>query len=187
MQFLSCARAQVSRFDAEVDALFDRLRGNPVADRVFYLATELGDFSLIWGIIGGLRGLRSDKDWHVAVRLAAGVTAESFIVNAGIKSIFRRDRPVWEVERPHRIRRPLTSSFPSGHATSAFSSAVLLAEDDALWPAYYALAAIVAASRVYVRIHHPSDVAAGAITGVALGLIGRRLMPLPPAPDLHAG
>ena len=183
----SRTRARVAGFDAGADALFDRLRGHPMADRVFYIASELGDFSLIWGIIGGVRGLRSDKDWHVAVRLAAGVAAESFIVNAGIKSIFRRDRPPWEVERPHHIRRPLTSSFPSGHATSAFSSAVLLAEDDPLWPAYYALAAVVAASRVYVKIHHASDVVAGVATGVALGLIGRRLMPLPPAPEVIPG
>ena len=59
---------------------------------------------------------------------------------------------------------------------------MLLSEDDALWPLYVTVAVIVASSRVYVKIHHASDVVAGAALGVGLGLVGRRLAPLPPAP-----
>ena len=47
---------------------------------------------------------------------------------------------------------------------------------------YYALAAIVATSRVYVRIHHASDVVGGIPIGIVLGRLGRRLMPLPAPP-----
>jgi undecaprenyl-diphosphatase len=101
------------------------------------------------------------------------------LVNVGIKSLFRRTRPPWDVDRPTQIRRPLTSSFPSGHATSAFAAAGLLSEDDPLWPLYYGVAVLVASSRVYVRIHHASDVLAGIPLGVALGRLGRRLAPLP--------
>ena len=112
--------------------------------------------------------------------LGAAVGAESLLVNGLIKSAFRRTRPLWEGERPLRVRRPRTSSFPSGHSSSAFSAAVLLSDDDALWPLYYAVAAIVASSRVYVKMHHASDVVAGAALGVGLGLLWRRLAPLPP-------
>jgi len=178
------ASAAVERFDRAADAAFDRLRGHPVVDRVFYTATSLGDFSLVWLLLGALRGLRSERDWHAAVRLGLGMGAESLLVNAVIKSLFRRRRPSWDVERPRRVRRPRTSSFPSGHATSAFSAAVLLSEDDVLWPLYFAVAAVVASSRVYVKIHHASDVAAGAVLGVGLGLLGRRVAPLPPAPTV---
>jgi undecaprenyl-diphosphatase len=178
------AASAVARFDHAADAAFDRLRGNPAADRLFYTATSMGDFSLVWLILGALRGLRSERDWHAAVRLGLGMGAESVLVNALIKSAFQRRRPAWDLERPRRVRRPRTSSFPSGHATSAFSAAVLLSEDDALWPLYFAVAVIVASSRVYVRIHHASDVAAGAVLGVGLGLVGRRLAPLPPAPSV---
>ena len=106
-----------------------------------------------------------------------------------LKSFFRRRRP-GTVDFVHRLplRQPRTSSFPSGHATSAFSAAALLSEEDVLWPLYYAIAAVVATSRVYVKMHHASDVVAGAALGAAMGHSARRLFPLPlaPAPALTA-
>ena len=150
-----------------------------MADRVFYGATELGDFGLIWVLLGTLKGLRKSDDLAAALRMAAAMGAESVLVNGIIKSLFRRTRPPWDVDRPLRVRRPRTSSFPSGHATSAFSAAVMLSEDDEWWPLYFAVAAVVASSRIYVKMHHASDVAAGVVLGVALGVLGRRVMPAP--------
>jgi undecaprenyl-diphosphatase len=178
VSIFSRAREPVSRFDDWVDTEMDRLRGHPMADRVVYAASELGDFSLVWLILAAARALRSERDERAAVRMGLNSMAESMLVNWVIKSFFRRSRPAWDVVRPHKLRRPLTSSFPSGHATSAFSNAILLAEDDPLAPLYYAVAIVVASSRVYVKIHHASDVLAGVGIGVALGLLGRRLMPL---------
>lgn len=177
----------VDRFDRRADAAFDALRGRPAVDRLFYTATELGDWSLVWLILGALRGLRSERDWHAAVRLGLAMGAESVLVNAGIKTLFRRRRPPSRTDHPRRVRRPRTSSFPSGHSTAAFSAAVLLSEDDALWPLYFTIATVVASSRVYVKMHHASDVAAGMALGVGLGMIGRKLAPLPPAPTLLPG
>lgn len=181
--FAARTRKRIAALDASADRAFGRWRGNPVADRVFYSASALGDHSLIWAILGAARGLRSEHDVTAAVRVGAGVAIESVLVNIVIKSFFRRSRPPWEVERPLPLRRPRTSSFPSGHATSAFTSAVLLSEGDDLWPLYYALAVVVAASRVHVRIHHASDVVAGAAIGLVFGHIGRRLAPLPAPPS----
>ncbi len=163
-----------------MDAAFDVLRGRPALDRTFYAASALGDHSLIWLILGAGRGLRSQHDWRAAGRVAACLAAESALVNGAIKSLFHRARPPWEVDRPRALRRPRTSSFPSGHATSGFTAAGLLSDGDRLWPAYYALAAVVASSRVYVRAHHASDVLAGALIGVVLGRISRHLLRLPP-------
>ena len=178
-------RKRIAAFDARIDTAFDHLRGNPVADRLFYGASALGDHILIWLIHGALRGLRSEHDWKAAVRVGVMLGAESALVNVGIKSLFKRTRPPWQQETVAgriKLRRPLTSSFPSGHATSAFTAAGLLADDDPLWPAYYAIAIVVATSRVYVRVHHASDVLGGIPIGIALGRIGRRLLPLPPRP-----
>lgn len=171
-------RGRIARFDADVDGFFDRLRGDPCVDRVFYTASALGDFSLLWMLLAAARGLRSDRDTKAAVRAFALLGAESFIVNVGIKSLFGRTRPAREAHHSLRLRRPRSSSFPSGHATSAFCAAVLLGEDDPLWPVYVALAAIVAASRIHTKIHHASDVAGGIPLGLAFGLLGRRLVPL---------
>lgn len=180
--FARRTRKRIAAFDAAAERAAVRWRGNAATDRLFYGASALGDHSLIWVALGAVRGLRSEHDVTAAARVAGGVAIESVLVNVVIKSLFRRSRPPWDVDRPLPLRRPRTSSFPSGHATSSFTSAVLLSEGDDLWPLYYALAAVVAASRVYVRIHHASDVLAGAAFGLALGHIGRRLAPLPARP-----
>jgi undecaprenyl-diphosphatase len=99
-------------------------------------------------------------------------------VNGAVKSAFRRERPVHDEERPHNLRQPLTSSFPSGHASAAFLAATLLAERSRIRPLWYAAAGVVAASRVHVRIHHASDVVVGAGIGLALGRLIRKVLPL---------
>jgi undecaprenyl-diphosphatase len=108
--------------------------------------------------------------------VATGI--ESIVVNAGIKSLFGRKRPVSDIQHPYPFRQPITSSFPSGHATAAFCAATLLSEGDNLAPVYFALAAVVAASRIHTRIHHASDVVGGIVVGLLLGQLARRLAPL---------
>jgi undecaprenyl-diphosphatase len=54
---------------------------------------------------------------------------------------------------------------------------MLLADSPAA-PVWFGLAAVIAASRVYVRMHHASDVIAGAALGVAMGAVARRVVPL---------
>jgi undecaprenyl-diphosphatase len=175
----------VGGFDNLVDGWFaGHLRGRPIADRVFYSASALGDHGTIWLILAAIRGLRSDEGIPAAVRAAAGVGIESALVNGPVKWLFRRERPELLGERPLPLRRPRTSSFPSGHATSAFCAAALLSDGDEKWaPLYYGLAVVVAWSRVHVRIHHASDVVAGMAIGAFLGELSRRIVRLPkPAP-----
>jgi undecaprenyl-diphosphatase len=182
------AQRAVERFDETVDGFFERLRGHPSVDRLFYGASALGEFGLLWVMLGAVRGLRGDRHWRAAVRVGAAVGVESVVVNAGVKSLFRRRRPVVDMARPYPLRIPVTSSFPSGHATSAFCAATLLADGDPyLAPLYYATATVVALSRIHVRIHHASDVAGGIAIGLALGRLGRRLVPLEPAASRNAG
>jgi len=167
---------QVDAFDERFDALLEPLRGNPIADRVFSTASHVGDFSLIWHGIGIVRGIAKGRPDQVIV-LALMVGAESLIVNQGVKRLFRRERPTQTGDGRLQVRRPTTSSFPSGHATSAAFAAMVLSGWDGskvgiIW---WKLAAIVGISRVYVRIHHGSDVVAGAVIGAMFGIIGRRI------------
>lgn len=173
------AKELVVRFDEAIDSRADELRGHVVLDRVMYEASELGDFALIWHLIGAGQGLLPGGDPTASLRFSLVMGAESLLVNGAIKSMFRRHRPVWESERPrpHRLRTPRSSSFPSGHASAAFTAAAVLSRGSNLWPVYYSLAAVVSSSRVYVKIHHASDVVAGAAIGVALGAAARRLLP----------
>ena len=96
-------------------------------------------------------------------------------MNGAVKALFRRTRPIAEFERPHRLRQPRTSSFPSGHASAAFVAAALLSDGRRAKPLYYGVAGVVALSRVHVRIHHASDVVGGIAVGVALGAIVKRV------------
>ena len=164
--------------DEAVDRIWDRLRGNPAMDRLFYTASELGDFSLIWHLLGTARGVATRGGTREAARLALALGAESALVNGAVKSVFKRERPIQDGERPHHLRLPLTSSFPSGHASAAFLAATLLSERSKVKPLWYGLASVVATSRIHVRIHHASDVLVGAGVGLALGRLIRKVFPL---------
>jgi undecaprenyl-diphosphatase len=167
---------QVDAFDEGVDALLEQLRGNPIADRIFSTASHVGDFSLIWHGIGIARGIAKGRPDQVVV-LALMLGAESLIVNQGVKRLFRRERPTQAGDDRLQVRRPTTSSFPSGHASSAAFAAMVLSGWDGpkVGMIWWKIAAIVGISRAYVRIHHGSDVVAGAFVGTMLGLIGRRI------------
>lgn len=171
--------APVRRFDRAVDDAVDRLRGHPVADRVFYSVTELGDFGLVWLLIGAARALRNNDNTEEFARLAVTMGAESVVVNGIVKNLIKRERPVVDTPRPHNLRIPITTSFPSGHASSAMTAAVLLGQGRRHAPVYYALGLAVASSRIYVRIHHASDVVGGLAVGLVLGRVARRLWPGP--------
>jgi undecaprenyl-diphosphatase len=174
------ANQLVADFDERVDALFDHIRGNPFADRVFYTASALGEFGLIWVVFALLRSWRGGRTHEkAALRAIVATGVESFLVNVVMKSLVRRHRPVNNRDHPLPLRQPLSSSFPSGHATAAFCGATLLSDgDERLAPLYFATALVVATSRVYVRIHHASDVVGGMAVGRVLGLVGKRLAPL---------
>ena len=158
----------VDRLDAAVDRAVEHLR-TPALDAVMYPISSSADHSLIWFIIG--TGLSVKKgDLRFAARFAAAMGLESAVTNGPVKSLFRRARPVPRLEDgplPFGMRRPITSSFPSGHATAAFTAAVLLADRHP--GPWYALAAVVAGSRVYVSMHHASDVVVGAGFGLLFG------------------
>ncbi|MEL6892803.1 MAG: phosphatase PAP2 family protein [Actinomycetota bacterium] len=170
----------VEAFDTRCDELLEQLRGNPIADRLFTTASHVGDFSLVWHAIGIVRGLtRGRPDQIVALAVSLGV--ESLVVNQGVKRLFRRQRPTSSGDERLQVRTPTTSSFPSGHASSATFAATLLSRWDAGRPGlvpwgsvWWAVAAVVGISRAYVRIHHASDVVGGAVVGRLLGLVAWR-------------
>jgi undecaprenyl-diphosphatase len=172
--------AGVDRLDVVIDGWFEsHLRGRPGIDLMMYSASAVGDHGLIWLGLALLQAGRRRQDWQrPLVRAAAGLGIESALVNGPVKWLFRRTRPVQQGPRPLHLRNPRTSSFPSGHATAAFFGAALLRDDDALWPLYYGVAAVVAASRIHVKIHHASDVIGGIAIGVALGELTRHLFPV---------
>lgn len=171
--------SRVHALDQRIDAWVERVRG-PQLDPVFYGLSSAADHGLLWLLVGASRAARTG-DPGMALRMGAALGVESLLTNGPIKAVFRRVRPEDdhppEGPLPYGMHRPLTSSFPSGHAASAFTAATLLAGGPTT-PVWFALAAAVAASRVYTQMHHTSDIVAGAALGLALGVVARRLVPL---------
>jgi len=167
----------VERFDEAVDAAMERMRGNPTVDRIFTTASHVGDFSLIWHATNAVLGLVNRRPKRV-LAFAALIGLESLVVNQGVKRLFKRSRPTTTGDTGLQVRRPRTSSFPSGHASAATFAAAMLAPRVG-WPSsalIRAAAAVVATSRAYVRIHHASDVVAGVLTGGVLVSVTRRVV-----------
>jgi undecaprenyl-diphosphatase len=172
--------ATVDEFDRTVAEWLEGVH-HPALDRFFYSLSTAADHSALWIALGSVEALRRGTP-SLAVRIGVSMGIESGLTNGLIKSAFRRVRPPShpfhppEGPLPYGMRRPITSSFPSGHATAAFTAATLLSTKSRNRTAWFALAGLVAGSRVYVRMHHASDVVAGAALGLALGQVLRRAL-----------
>ena len=158
----------MSTIDEAVDAAFEPLRGNPQADRAAAVLSNLADYGLIWVVLAGIKARRRGPSRRRAVVALAAAGFSSLIVNRVVKKAFERERP--EEHLVATVRTPSSSSFPSGHTLAAFCTAFVLADTDAQTVANVGFAAAVAASRVHLRAHHPSDVIGGAAIGSVLGL-----------------
>ncbi len=171
----------VEAFDTAADERLAFLRGNPVANRVAYLASEIADYSMGWHILGVAISVINPSLLPHTIRLALTLGVESAIVNGGIKPLVKRERPEgWEGVADHDVRRPKTHSFPSGHASSGVVAATLLsAAVPSARPVWWTLTAIVAWSRLHTRMHHGSDIVAGAAAGWIISRAARALLPIP--------
>jgi undecaprenyl-diphosphatase len=147
-----------------------------VLDPLFVGLSYVGSFGLIWLLIAvAISGFSWSRPWlwtrvGVAILVAEGVSA-------ALKEWFDRGRPPLSNPDPEPlVDLPATHSFPSGHATVSFACATVLAlAVPRLRVPLYALATLISLSRVYVGVHYPLDVLAGAALGVGIAIALRKL------------
>jgi membrane-associated phospholipid phosphatase len=144
-----------------------RTRGHsPARDRAVATFSRAGEHAACWLALG-LGGAALDAPRARRWQRGAGVVAGAYALNTALKLVVRRARPQL-ADLPPLTATPTRLSFPSAHATTGFAAARSYA---GLVPAapLYATAGALAASRMYLGVHYPSDIAAGALLGTLLG------------------
>lgn len=159
----------VGRADLRVYRLVRTAARPPLSDAVRRFSS-LGEHAGLWLAIG-VGGAALDRRRRAAWRRATLAVGATYLLNTAVKGVLRRQRPALE-GLPALIATPTRLSFPSAHASSSFAAARAYSRLLPVAP-LYATAGAMALSRVYLGVHYPSDIAAGALLGTAIGSVGR--------------
>ena len=128
--------------------------------------TELG-YKGIFFILLGIVFLFFKKTRKSGIVILAALTLGALVCNLVLKPLVARPRPYTEIPDFVLLVSPLSDfSFPSGHTTAVFEAAfgvALLGKKAAIGA--YSFAVLMAFSRMYLYVHYPTDVLAGAIIG----------------------
>ena len=142
-----------------------------VLDPIMVFITGLGDIGMIWILIGAV--FVAQKEYRkTGLLIWIALLSEYLLVDGVIKNIVMRERPFRaEPLLQALIEHPESWSFPSGHTGSSFAAAtvaVLRLPKKFALPCLL-LAALIAFSRLYIGVHYPTDVLAGAVVGILTG------------------
>jgi undecaprenyl-diphosphatase len=137
----------------------------------------MGGWAWVFGALTAYL-FRVPRGWQAVMRLLPCVVGATWLIEYPVKGYFRRRRPFVRIVQALVIgKKPGSWSFPSGHTGSSFASAWVLST---VWPEraplLFGLAGGVGVTRIYVGAHYPGDVASGAMCGLTLAELIRRLV-----------
>jgi membrane-associated phospholipid phosphatase len=163
-------RARVNAADLAIYKRMRRLAHTPASVSMVRQYSRLGEHGAVWLAAGAAAALLDRPRRRRWLRATAAVGA-AYATSTSIKLAVGRQRPAVE-DLPHLMATPTGLSFPSSHTTSSFAAARAFGT---LVPgAPLQLAAVaMGLSRLYLGVHYPSDVAAGAALGTLIGSLGR--------------
>jgi undecaprenyl-diphosphatase len=138
-------------------------------EKVAKLMGKAGNNGAVWVAVG-LALAVVDSSNREAWLICAALGPVAIGLNFVVKLVVRRRRPVLE-GLPPLGGAPSSLSFPSAHATASFAVATAMTRVDPLGAVAFVLAVALALGRPYLGMHYPSDVLAGAVLGVLLGLL----------------
>jgi membrane-associated phospholipid phosphatase len=141
----------------------------PRRERAVSCFSRLGEHGAVWLGLGAA-GCVLDRPRRARWERAVAVVAGTFALNTTLKLTVRRPRPQLP-GLPPLTSTPTRLSFPSAHASTSFAGARLYARLGLPAAPLYALAAGLACSRLYLGVHYPSDILAGAVLGSAVAAV----------------
>lgn len=148
---------------------------NPFLTSIMSIITFLGSLGAVW-LATGIVFLFFEKSRNTGILIIISVLIGGVVNDLILKNLFSRVRPFETMGISALINEPNTFSFPSGHAFSSFVSAYQINRFNKRMGIFaYILAALIALSRIYLRVHYPTDIIAGAICGMILGACIYRL------------
>lgn len=163
--------------DRAVFLFFNNLLHTPVNHAIALFLSGIGVWGIVWILIGIWLFWRVEKKNHLFfLPLGTGFLGSWFFAEILLKNLIKRARPF--VDLPVTVVGGEASgySFPSSHATTAFAMAVILSNfQPRLRTLFFFLALCVSLSRVYMGVHYPLDIIAGAMLGVGIGNVSLRL------------
>jgi undecaprenyl-diphosphatase len=145
----------------------------PWADVLMAALSSVGRGGAVWIAVGTAAALCRPRLRPLLWQLILAVLLAHVAVDLVLKPSIARSRPFQSVLDARVVgARPATYAFPSGHAASAVAGAfvttiMLPRMRGVLW----ALAVLIALSRIYVGVHYPLDVVVGAALGLAIGVL----------------
>ena len=145
---------------------------NPLMDKIMVFITNLGDKGFIWIMIGIIL-LAQKKYRKVGIILLSALLLNLILGEVIIKNIVQRPRAFNSYPNINIIINPPDSySFPSGHTASSFTAAFVIGYYLRNWKyEAYALAVLIAFSRLYLFVHYPTDIIFGILLGTISALI----------------
>jgi len=144
---------------------------HPVLDKVMPFVTDFDHWRLPLVLVLLFALARGKAEARVGILFAIlAVVAADQISSSGIKPLFERIRPFHVVEGTRKLIGAHGSSFPSSHAANTFAAGVFLALRFVRFRWILVIPFVVAYSRVYVGVHYPLDVLAGAVIGTGVGV-----------------
>lgn len=143
----------------------------PFMDFLMPKITLLGNGGAIW-LLAAIALLITKKYRKYGIFLLAGLAVGVLTGNIILKPLIARPRPCWiDQSVALLIATPTDFSFPSGHTLSSVIGATVLTKANPKFGiAAIPLAALIAFSRLYLYVHYPTDIIAGAALGVVIGL-----------------
>lgn len=158
--------------DSKIFYFINKNLSNPFFDFIMPFFSYIGWGGIIWIVISFYLIFFDKKEGKTTGILSLiGLILSAILSEVILKNIFCRMRPYEVLKNVNLlVMKEKSFSFPSGHAVSSFTSAIILGYGKKIkFYIFLLLAILISFSRIYCGVHYPSDVLSGTFLGIFLG------------------